>query len=254
MEKGISVVLLTRNEERNIDACLRSCVFADEIIVVDDGSDDRTVEIAEQHGARIFHRVLNGDWGAQKNFGIKQARFHWVFLIDADERVTPDLAEKIRERAGKPEDKAYWVQRHNRFQNIRAEHGNMRPDWVCRLVPRKHVHVYGQVHEEVRCGCPSERIGGDGLIHYPYRTWGQYVRKMDAYAEFSARKYLSEGRSISFWRDVVFRPFWSFIKIYFINGGFLDGKAGFMFSANNTLYTMNKYIKYYFLKNHNGEL
>lgn len=107
MEKGISVVLLTRNEERNIDACLRSCVFADEIIVVDDGSDDRTVEIAEQHGARIFHRVLNGDWGAQKNFGIEQARFHWVFLIDADERVTPDLAEKIRERAGKPEDKAY---------------------------------------------------------------------------------------------------------------------------------------------------
>ncbi len=253
MTKGISVVLLTRNEEINIDACLRSCAFADELIVVDDGSTDRTVEIAESHGARVFHRALNGDWAAQKNFGIAQAARHWVYLIDADERVTPDLAKKLLECAA-GEDKAYWVQRHNRFKHIRAEHGTMRPDWVCRLVPKARVRVVGQVHEAVCCDCPAEKIRGDGMIHYPYRTWRQYMNKINTYSELSAEKYLSEGRNVVFWRDVMLRPIWSFIKIYFINRGFLDGKAGFVFSINNSVYTMMKYVKYYFLKHYSGEL
>lgn len=253
MLKGISVVVLTRNEELNIEACLKSCGFADELIVVDDDSADRTVEIAESFGARIFHRALDGDWAAQKNFGIAQAAHHWIYLIDADERVTPDLAKKLLECAA-GEDKAYWVQRHNRFKHIRAEHGTMRPDWVCRLVPKDHVRVIGQVHEEVRCDCPPVRIQGDGMIHYPYRTWRQYMNKINTYSDLSAEKYLSEGRSVSFLKDVMLRPIWSFIKIYFINRGFLDGKAGFVFSINNSVYTMMKYVKYYFLKNYSGEL
>ncbi len=254
MEKGISVVMMTRNEEINIEPCLMSCAFADEIILIDDGSTDRTLEIAERFdNVRIFHRALNGDWAAQQNFGIDQATRHWVMLMDADERITPDLAEKIRERAA-GEDVAYFVQRHNKFRHIRAEYGALRPDWVCRFIPREKVRIYGQVHPEIRVECPKERIRSDGLIHYPYRSWDQYVNKLNKYSSLCAAKYLDEGRSVGFWKDIFLRPVWSFIKIYFINGGFLDGKAGFMFSANNTLYTMNKYIKYYFLKNHNGEL
>lgn len=253
MTKGISVVLLTRNEEINIDACLRSCAFADELIVVDDGSTDRTVEIAESHGARVFHRALNGDWAAQKNFGIAQATRHWVYLIDADERVTPDLAKKLLECAA-GEDKAYWVQRHNRFKHIRAEHGTMRPDWVCRLVPKARVRVVGQVHEAVCCDCPAVKIRGGGMIHYPYRTWRQYFNKFNAYTELSAEKYLTQGKRVGFWEHIVLKPIWAFIKMYFLSGGFLDGKAGFIFAANHYFYTMTKYVRYYFLKNYSGEL
>ena len=90
--KRISIVLLTRNEVHNIEACLKSCSFADEWIVVDDGSSDGTVETARRLGAKVFSRSLSGDWAAQKNFGIEQAAGPWIFLIDADERVTPDLA------------------------------------------------------------------------------------------------------------------------------------------------------------------
>ena len=254
MKKGISVVLLTRNEERNVEACLRSCTFADEIIVVDDGSTDKTVALAEACGARVFHRALDGDWGAQKNFAIAQATRHWVFLIDADERVTPDLAGKIEECVARGEDWAYWVQRHNRFKHIRAEHGTMRPDWVCRLVPKAHVSVKGLVHEEVRSDCPPEKIHGDGMIHYPYRDWDQYFRKFNAYTTLSAEKYQDQGKSVSFINGLLLKPLWAFIKIYFFNKGFLDGRIGFVFSMNHAFYTMTKYLKLYFIKKHGGEL
>lgn len=253
MENGISVVLLTRNEEINIDACLASCSFAQEFIVVDDGSTDRTLEIAQRHGARIFHRALNGNWGEQKNFAIAQASCRWVFLIDADERVTPDLAQKILERA-QGEDCAYEVQRHNRFKHIRAEHGIMRPDWVCRFVPKSKVQVYGQVHEEIRTSCDREKIQGEGLIHYPYRNWSLYFSKFNSYTTASAVKYQSSDKTVNFLVDIVLRPIWAFFKVYFMNLGFLDGRAGFIFSINHAFYTMNKYVKYYFLKNYSGEL
>ena len=254
MKKGISVVLLTRNEERNIEACLKSCTFADEIIVVDDGSTDRTVAIAQACGARVFHRALAGDWGAQKNFAIAQATQYWVYLIDADERVTPDLAQKIQECTQHKEDRAYWVQRHNRFQHIRAEHGSMRPDWVCRLVPRAHVSVYGQVHEEVRSDCPADHIQGDGMIHYPYHDWDQYFRKFNTYTTLSAEKYKEQGKNVSFFGGVVVKPIWAFVKIYFFDKGFLDGRMGFVFALYHAFYTMTKYVKYHFVKNYNGEL
>jgi len=93
----VSVVLLTHNEERNIYECLQSCDFVEEIVVVDDDSTDQTVAIAESLGARVFHRSLNGDWGAQKTFGIQKATCPWLFLIDADERVTPTLRASIRD-------------------------------------------------------------------------------------------------------------------------------------------------------------
>lgn len=253
MKKGISIVLMTRNEEINLEACLKSCSFADEIILIDDGSTDNTLSIAEKIGAKIFHRALNGDWAAQQNFGIAQASEYWVMLMDADERITPDLASKLKQ-AAEGEDVAYLVQRHNKFKNISVTHGALRPDWVCRFAPRTKIEIFGQVHPEIRVGCPKKRLQSEGLIHYPYRTWKQYINKLNLYSDLAADRYLSEQKSVYFLRDVVGRPLWSFFKIYFLNRGFLDGKAGFIFSVNNAVYTMNKYAKYYFLKHYSGEL
>lgn len=177
MKLPISVILLTHNEERNIADCLAGCGFAQEIIVVDDQSADRTVEIAETFkGVKVFHRALNGDFAAQKNFGIAQARCDWLFFIDADERVTPKLKECIQNAIALGENYCYWVQRENHFQNMVVRHGSMRPGWVPRLMPREGVTVVGCVHEAVLSPWPKRKVDGR-LIHYPYTSWDQVYAK-----------------------------------------------------------------------------
>lgn len=250
----ISVVLLTRNEERNIRACLQSCDFAEEFIVVDDGSSDHTREIAQEMGAQVFQRSLKGDWGAQKRFGIAQASHPWILLIDADERVTSQLRESIqRVMADTDEQNAYLIQRENHFFSGEATHGILRPDWVLRFLPKEGSSVTGQVHEKVTTPFPLKRLKGC-FRHYPYDSWDSYFRKFDKYTKLAAEKYLAEGRSCHFVTDILLRPLWAFFKVYFINRGFLDGKLGFIFSVNHYFYTMAKYVRYYYLKNYGGKI
>ncbi len=250
----LSVVLLTRNEERNIRDCLKSCDFAQEIVVVDDSSVDNTVMIASEMGAKVFHRPMNGDWGAQQTYGINQATQPWIFLLDADERVSSELAKNIKVILDKNDpDYAYSVQRQNHFLSGKASHGVVRPDWVLRLLPKKGASVVGKVHPRILTPAKTKKMTGH-LIHYPYSSWDSYFIKFDKYTRLSAEKYLSEGRNCYFFRDIVLRPLWAFIKVYFINRGFLDGKLGFIFSVNHYFYTMTKYVRYYYLKNHNGKI
>lgn len=250
----ISVVLLTLNEEKNVRDCLQSCDFASELIVVDDGSTDQTVQIAQELGAKVFHRSLSGDWGAQKTFGIEQASQPWLLLIDADERVSDALKGSIRkviESGG--ENFAYFIQRENHFVSGTASHGCLRPDWVLRLLPNEGASSVGKVHEAVLTPFATKRLSGR-LIHFPYRSWDAYYRKIDLYSRLGAEKYLAEGKNCSFVKDILLRPVWAFFKVYFINRGFLDGKLGFIFSVNHYFYTLAKYVRFYYLKNHGGKI
>jgi glycosyltransferase involved in cell wall biosynthesis len=256
MKLPVSVVLLTHNEENNVRDCLDSCCgFAQEIVVVDDASTDKTLEIVKEYeGVKVFHRSLDGDFGAQKNFGIKQATQEWVFLIDADERVTPQLEMDIRNCVHAKEKCAYWVQRDNYFKNMVAHHGTMRPSWVLRLLPREGASVDGKVHETVRSTFPQKRIPKGRLNHYSYHSWDQFYAKMDHYASLSAAKFAQEGRPCGFMSHVVISPIWAFFKVYILNLGFLDGKAGFIFAASHYAYTLSKYVRYYQLKHFDGVL
>lgn len=250
----ISVVLLTRNEEGNLRDCLQSCDFAKELIVVDDESSDRTVDIALEFGARVIRRSLAGNWGEQKTFAIQQASQPWLLLIDADERVSPQLRQSIFQAVYHKEAKhAYWIQRENHFVSGKVTHGCLRPDWVLRLIPKEGAHAVGKVHESVVSPFPQSKLKGR-FIHYPYRSWDSYYKKIDVYSRLAADRYLEEGKNCRFVRDVVFRPMWAFFKVYFLNLGFLDGKLGFIFSMNHYFYTMAKYVRYYYLKNHNGKI
>lgn len=250
----VSVVLLTRNEEINIRDCLKSCAFANEVIVIDDGSTDETVSIATVLGAKIFHRAMNGDWGAQQTYGIQQATQPWVFLLDADERVTPQLEQSIRKVVDADKRYAsYMVQRENHFLSGNVAHGALRPDWVLRLMPKDGASVEGKVHPAIITPYPSQKLTGR-LTHFPYRTWDSYYRKIDLYSRLAADKYQVEGKNCYFFRDIVLRPIWAFIKVYFLNRGFLDGKLGFIFSMNHYFYTMAKYVRYYYLKNYDGKI
>jgi glycosyltransferase involved in cell wall biosynthesis len=242
--QGLSVVILAKNEESRIRDCLESCSFADEIVIVDDESTDKTVDIAREFGAKIYTRNLNGDWGAQQNYSISKATYNWVFLLDCDERISPELKENILAAIKNGDLKSYRVQRENHFRHFKATHGTMRPDWVLRLMPNNGINVAGQVHSKITTPYPQENLKGF-LIHWPYRNWDHYYGKLNQYSKLSADKYADQKKGTSFVRDVVFRPIWAAFKVYFFNRGFLDGKMGFIFAANHYSYTLQKYVRYY---------
>ncbi len=249
----VSVVILTRNEEKNIETCIKSCSFAKEVIVVDDGSTDNTKTLAESLGARVISRSMNGDWGAQKTFAIEQASYDWIFLIDADEHCSAELSLHIEKAVVVNKQVAYEIQRHNQFKYNKATHGVLRPDYVCRLMPKAGTYVEGLVHEKVITPYPVEQLSG-ALYHYTYQNWEQYFNKFNKYTTLAARQYNAKGKSCSLFNDILFRPLWAFIKVYILNKGFLDGKMGWILATNHYFYTMNKYVKLYYLNKSDGEL
>lgn len=250
----VSVVMLTRNEEVNLPACLKCCDFAEEILIVDDQSSDKTVEIAHRFGAKVLHRALNGDWGAQQTFGIENASQPWVFLLDADERVTEELAGSIRNTVATNKPGCYWIQRKTHYlSNDKQAHGALRPDKVARLFPKQGSFVEGVVHPKIVTPYPDGQIKGS-LIHYSYTDWDQYWRKFDKYTKLAAEKYQLSGKQCSVLRDIVLRPIWAFFKVYFINLGFLDGRLGWVLSVNHATYTMMKYARLYSMQNTDNKI
>lgn len=250
----VSAIVLTRNESANIEDCLKSCAFAQELLVIDDGSTDDTVAKAEALGARVLHRALAGDWGAQQTFSIENAKYPWVFLIDADERVSPELAQAVVDTVKKGKQNCWWVQRRNFYHEGFEAHGPMRPDWVARLMPKKDSRVTGKVHPAFVTPYPNKKLRTGHLIHHPYKDFATYLRKQEQYSTLAAEKYALAGRKCSFTKDIVVKPLWAFFKVYILNRGFLDGKYGFIFSVYHSWYTLTKYVKLYLKTVNNGKI
>ncbi len=249
----VSVLILARNEEQNIRECIESCSFAADILVIDDSSTDNTVAIAQSLGARVVNHALNGNWGGQQTFAISQAKYPWIFFLDADERCTPQLGEEIGRMVAKNEQVAYWIKRKTRLRHNKVGHGALRPDYVCRLMPAKGSYVEGYVHPTIVTPYPDKKLQAH-MYHYTYDNWQQYFNKLINYTGLAAEKYRKEGRKAYFLRDVVLRPLWAFFKVYFINLGFLDGKLGYILSVDHAFYTMNKYVRLYYLYKSDGKL
>ena len=174
----ITAIILARNEEQHIVDCINSIQCANEILVIDDGSTDRTVELAESLGAVVIPHPLNNDWSQQRRFGISQASCDWILFIDADERVSPELNEEILKAVNSGEQKAYWLSRHSLFRHNKASHGTMRPDKVLRLMPKEGATVEGFVHEAFISPFPKDKLKGK-LYHYTYDNWTQYLNKVN---------------------------------------------------------------------------
>lgn len=243
----LSVLIIARNEERHIGACLDSVAFADEVIVIDDMSTDATAEIARAHGAIVYQRAMQGDFGGQQQFAVEKASGDWLLFLDCDERITPELAEEIREKVADNAAIAYRIKRLNHFREKRVYFGALRPDHVCRLMPRKGVRIQGVVHQDFCHPYPEQKLR-HGMLHFTYATWDQYYAKLDQYARLSAQKYLEAGKSVFFLRDILLRPLWAFFKTYIIHLGFLDGRIGWILSVNYYHYTLSKYVRYYDMK------
>lgn len=237
----VSAVLITLNAAGQLEACLSSLSFADEIVIVDSGSADATVEIAERHGARVIRQEWLG-FGPQKQFAVSQARHDWVFCIDADERVTPELAGAIGSAIVDQGCRAYRVARCNRFLGRYLRHGEGYPDWNLRFFHRGHARWSDdRVHEHV---LTSEAVGlliGD-LLHDSAENLESYLAKQNRYTSLAAEGALAAGKRVGVGR-LVLSPVFRFIKFYFLRRGFLDGMPGLVHTLIGCMNSFTKYAK-----------
>jgi glycosyltransferase involved in cell wall biosynthesis len=241
----LSVVLITLNEEANLARTLESVRWADEIIVVDSGSTDRTVEIARGYGAKVFVEQWKG-FAAQKNSAIDKATSDYILSLDADEEVTPELSARIRSELNERPAVAYKLSRRNMFLGRRLRHGGMYPDAKIRFFARGTAR-YGsrpvhEVMEMVAGGQARDVIIGD-LVHHAYPTLAGYIEHMQRYSTLAAEVIVKERKQTWFWFDVWLRPVITFKWRYFFRLGFLDGREGFLFHLYHAMYVSWKYAK-----------
>jgi glycosyltransferase involved in cell wall biosynthesis len=242
----IAVLILTYNEQKNIKECMQSAAFADDMIVIDSGSSDDTVMIAQQLGATVVHHPMTEGFAAQRNFAQLQTTADWILFLDADERITPELAAEIKKKIRVEPGYAYEIPRRNIAFGHWLRYGGWYPDYTLRMYPRTAVSWHGIVHEEARMTIPKRKMSNP-LDHYTYTDWNRYFIKFNSYTTLMAKQLHDKGRRASF-VDIFFRPWWAFVRTYLLKLGILDGKMGFIMAAFHGFYTMAKYVKLYYLQ------
>jgi glycosyltransferase involved in cell wall biosynthesis len=235
----LSVVIIALNAASQIEACLKSAAFADEIVVVDSGSRDDTRGIALKYGARVLHQDWLG-FGRQKRFAVEQASHDWVLCLDADERVSDPLRASIVEALRTPRFRAYRMPRCNLFMGRWLRHGEGYPDWSLRLFNRRSANwSEDEVHEKVLTTSPVGSLPGD-LLHQSQESLTAYLEKQNRYTSLQAEELCRRGKQASVGR-LLASPLLRFVKFYFLRLGFLDGVPGL---AHISIGCFNSFVKY----------
>jgi len=239
---SLSVILITRNEAANIRDCLQSVVWADETIVVDAGSVDDTAGIAREMGAQVH---VHADWpgfGPQKNRALGYASKDWVFSIDADERVTPELRAEIEQAMREGQADGYYCPRLSQFCGTFIHHSGWYPDYVLRLFRRGTARFSDSlVHESVVLQGNAGKLKTP-LLHYSYFTGDDVERKVAHYSDAAAQQMFRAGKRSS-WLGAALSGGWAFARTYFLRLGVLDGRAGWGIACMNARTTWLKYRK-----------
>lgn len=239
----ITATVITLNEEHNIADALDSLSWADEIIVVDSESSDRTVEIARGFTDRVFVRPWPG-YSAQKNFAAEQAANDWIFSLDADERVSKELAREIQhlKDKGEPREAGFEMSRRTFYLGRWIRHSGWSPDFKRRLYDRKRARWRGDyVHETLEVDGPIERISGD-ILHYTVRDASEHHLRMDRYTTLGAEQAYSQGKRASM-LSLLVSPALVFLRSYLLKLGFLDGIPGLAIARFAAHYEFLKNLK-----------
>jgi glycosyltransferase involved in cell wall biosynthesis len=238
----LSVTVICMNEERNIRECLESVKWADEIVVVDSGSTDRTTEIAREFTPRVVHHEWPG-YVAQKNYALGLARGEWVLCLDADERCTPELRDLLLRRLQNPGDvDGFKVRRHVFYLGRWIDHGGWYPDWKLRIVRRAKARWGGvDPHDKLEVEGRVEKLEAD-LLHYTYRDFSHQIRIIDRFSDVVRDGWLRAGRRPSLVLTVV-HPLFKFLECYVWKLGFLDGFPGLAIAAASAFYVFAKRVK-----------
>jgi len=242
----ISATIITYNEERNIARAIESLRCSDEILVVDSGSTDRTIEIAGKLGARIVEHPFKG-YAEQKNYAAEQAENDWILAIDADESLSEGLeGEILHVKKNGPEYDAYTVPRLAQYLGRWILHSGWHPDRKVRLYDRRRARWAGDfVHESVQV---DGRVGHlrSNLLHFTCDSLSEHLRTMDRYTTLAAEQLVSQGGKIG-WSKLLLDPPWTFFKTYVVDRGFLDGAEGLAIAHMAALYNFLKYAKARFM-------
>lgn len=222
----ISVIILTKNEEKNIDECLSTVSWADEIIVVDDNSDDKTVDIAKKKNARVFTRSLDGDFSAQRNFGLEKAKGEWVLFIDADERISSALWYEIMATTNDPRNEysAFYIKRKDIMWGKELNYGETGDIKLLRLAKKNIGKWEGKVHEVWKTKGKASTLK-NSLIHYPHQTIKEFLQEVNYYTDIRAEE-LHKKKVKVFWWEIIVYPKAKFIVNYIFKGGVFDGLPG----------------------------
>lgn len=249
---GLSVTIITKNEASNVRDCLESVAWADEIIIVDSGSEDATVAICKEYTDNVF---IHNDWqgfGVQKNLALQYATQDWVLSLDADERVTPTLRIEIENVINKSASSAFAIPRQAYFLGRAMRHGGWWPDYVVRLF-RRDAGVFSEdiVHERILVNDTAMKLSAP-LLHYSYTSLDQLMSKMNQYSSAGAFKAYKNGKRGSLIKAIA-KAKWIFFRAYFIRLGMLDGQAGFIAAVSKAEETYYRYLKLCYLKKGSNE-
>jgi len=239
----ITAAIIARDEERNIVPCLQTLAWADERLVLDGGSVDRTVALCRaMPGVHVAEREFD-NFACQRNAAMGLAENDWILFVDADERVTPELAAEARAVVASPQRDGYMVPRFNCILGKVMRHTGWYPDYQLRLLDRRHGRYVESVpvHEiaELDCGEPGHLR--EHLLHYNYQTLTQFFRKQERYTDFEARQLLRAGKVR--WRSLLSMPAREFVRRYWTLQGYRDGGHGLLLSALMAYFTFRRYWK-----------
>jgi glycosyltransferase involved in cell wall biosynthesis len=238
----ISAVVIARNEEAVIGRCIESLLWTREIVVVDSGSTDRTVEICRDLGATVYPADWQGP-ATQRNRGIDKSTSEWILALDADEWVTDELRREIEQAiTASGNVVAYRIPRLSSYCGRYMRHSGWWPDYVSRLFKRGDARFGGGiVHDHLICDGPTGKLRSH-LMHEPFKDLTKVLEKLNAYSTWGAQRLQEEGARSSLTRAVA-HGVWAFLRTYILRAGFLDGREGFMLAVSNAEGTYYKYAK-----------
>jgi len=247
----IAAIVITKNEERNIAACLECLKWVDEVIVVDAESSDRTVELAKAYTPNVFVRAWPG-YGPQKNFAMAKATADWILIVDADERVTDELREEIQgvlrkspspSRGERSDVVAYRIPRRNYYYRRWIRGAGQYPDPQLRLVRRGRGRYNDLlVHEHLEVDGLIGELHGH-LDHHAHPTVLAHELKIDRYSTLATEERIQTGKPKAAWYHLLVNPPWTFVKFYFLRGGFRDRLPGLIVSGFSAAHVLLKYAK-----------
>lgn len=246
----LSVIVITKNEASDISECLSSVAWADEIIVLDSGSEDGTVEICRRYTDKVYHTDWPG-YGLQKQRALEKANGDWILSIDADERITPELRKEIGLAIVDNAYDGYFLPRLSSYCGQFIKHGGWYPDYVLRLFRREKGRFSLElVHESVMVEGRVGKLTGL-IIHNSYVDLEEVITKVNSYSSLNAQKLFEKGKKSSLSKAVV-HALWKFFNTYFIKLGFLDGRRGLMLAISSAEGVYYKYVKLMLLNEHSA--
>jgi len=241
----ISAIIPTLNEEIHIADAIKSVSFADEIIVIDSFSTDKTIEIAEKLNVKIIKRKFD-DFSSQKNFAIEQAKYDWIYILDADERVTKEVEKEIIEAVKDPKDfVGFYVRRSFYFSGKKVNYSGWQRDKVIRLFLKEHCTYIGFVHETIKA---NGKLGflKYKIDHFGYKNYNHFISKIHQYGELKAKELHESGKSVNLFHLLV-KPSFRVFSHFILKMGFLDGYTGLILSITQGYAVLTRYIKLWLL-------